>query len=83
MMKSRSVVRFWVEVAFGALSAALLASTLVWPDWIERLFAIAPDGGDGSAEWGWAITLSVVTLVCFLDAGRRWWQTLRMPPSSM
>ena len=82
MMKSRSAVRFWVEVAFGGLSAALLATTLVWPDWIERLFALEPDGGDGSAEWVWAITLSVVTLVCFLDAGRTWWQALRMPSAS-
>ncbi len=26
------------------------------PDWIERIFGLAPDGGDGSAEWGLAIS---------------------------
>ena len=82
--RSRSAVRFWIEVALGGLSAALLAITIVWPDWIERVFAIEPDGGNGSVEWGWgwAIVLAVATLVCCLDAGRTWWQTLRGAPAS-
>jgi len=71
-MTNRLPLRFWIETACGALSSAILALTLVWPDWIERGLGLAPDGGDGSAEWGWAIALAVVTLVLFVDAGRVW-----------
>ena len=34
----------------SALSVLLLVATLVDPQWIERWFDEAPDGGDGSAE---------------------------------
>jgi len=74
-MKNRLPLRFWIETALGAASAAVLAMTLVWPDWIERLFGLEPDAGDGSAEWGWAVAFAVATLVLFADAGRTWWRT--------
>jgi hypothetical protein len=67
-------LRFWVEIGLGSLSTFLLGLTLVTPDWIERLFALEPDGGDGSAEWGWALALSAATLILFIDAGRVWWR---------
>ena len=51
-MNSAAPLRSWVEMLMGGLSALVFAATLVWPDWIERLFGIEPDGGDGSAEWG-------------------------------
>jgi len=81
-MKSRLPLRFWVEAGLAAASAAVLALTLVWPDWIERSIDLAPDGGDGSAEWGWAIALAVVTLVFFVDAGRMWRRTVRASAAS-
>ena len=34
----------------SALSVLLLVVTVVDPQWIERWFDEAPDGGDGSAE---------------------------------
>jgi hypothetical protein len=61
--------RFWTEAALGLVSAALLALTLAVPDWIELLFGLAPDAGDGSAEWGLALTLAVLTVICFGSAG--------------
>ena len=76
-MKNRLPPRFWVETVLGAASAAVLALTLALPDWIERIFGLEPDGGDGSAEWGWAIAFAVATLVFFADAGRMWWRTAR------
>jgi hypothetical protein len=42
---------FWLEVALGTLTTALLVLTLAWPQWIELMFGIEPDGGDGSLEW--------------------------------
>jgi len=81
-MQSRRPQRFWVEIILGMASAALLAITLVSPDWIERAFDLAPDGGDGSAEWGWAAGFAIATLVCFVDAGHTWWQSAHVPRRS-
>ena len=81
-MKSRLPLRFWIESVLGTASAVVLATTLAWPDWIERIFGLEPDGGDGSVEWGWAIALAVGTLVCFADAGRTWWRTTRASAAS-
>jgi len=68
----RLTIRFWLEAALGVTSAALLALTLVLPDWFEVLFELEPDGGDGTAEWSLALTLAVVTVVAFVFAGRTW-----------
>jgi hypothetical protein len=78
-MQRRRPTRFWVEMTFGVASAALLAMTLAWPDWIERVLGLAPDGGDGSAEWGWTAGFAIATLVFFADAGRTWWRSARAP----
>jgi hypothetical protein len=42
--------RYYVELILGAASLLLLAVTLVWNDWIELVFKVDPDAGDGSAE---------------------------------
>jgi hypothetical protein len=70
--KRRSPLRLWLGAACGAMSAVLFAMTLVWPDWIERIFEVEPDGGSGATEWGWAIAFGVVALVCLGDAGLAW-----------
>jgi hypothetical protein len=70
--------RFWIEVALGLASAALTALTIVWPDWIERLFGFEPDGGDGSTEWGFALSLVIVTIMFSTLAGRTWWRHTRL-----
>ena len=33
------------------MGAALSVLTLVWPEWIEEIFGVEPDGGNGSLEW--------------------------------
>jgi hypothetical protein len=43
--------RFWGEAALGAASAVLLVLTLIWNDWIELVFRISPDEGNGAVEW--------------------------------
>jgi len=57
---------------FGVISAALFALTLWVPDWIERAFDLAPDGGDGSAEWGLAAAFAVASIVLVSDAALVW-----------
>jgi hypothetical protein len=59
--------RRWLMRAYWsacASSLALLALTLIDPQWIERWFEESPDGGDGSAErWlvgGCFLVLAVV-----------------------
>lgn len=44
-------VRFWVETGLAGLAAVLGGLTLLWPDWIEEVFGIDPDGGSGLVEW--------------------------------
>jgi hypothetical protein len=71
-MKRHLRVRFWVEAALAVISAACLALTLAWPQWIEGVIGLEPDGGDGSAEWGWTLALGVATVVCMASARRTW-----------
>lgn len=59
-------------------------------DWIERLFHIAPDGGDGSLEIGITVGIVVAVLIALTGAARllsivrRWRDTLRAstPPTA-
>ena len=52
-----------VETALAAASALLFLATAVWPDWIEAIFGVSPDGGSGVLEWLIAGGLLVVALV--------------------
>ncbi|QIG42002.1 ABC transporter permease [Nocardioides anomalus] len=57
-----SKLRFWVEVALSVLSGLALVLTLVWEEWIEEVFGVEPDGGDGSAEWLVFLVLAVLAV---------------------
>jgi hypothetical protein len=70
MMSSRVPTRVRVEVVLAAASAALGLVTLVWKDWIEVVFRVDPDHGDGSLEWWIVIGLLVVAVALF--ALSRW-----------
>lgn len=69
-------VRFWVETTLAGVSAACLALTAAWPQWIEDIFGLEPDGGDGSTEWRWALALGVATVVFIASARRTWKRSL-------
>ena len=43
--------RLRIEVALAVISAGLCALTLVFPEWIEELTGLEPDGGSGALEW--------------------------------
>src|SRR6266550_2200251 len=49
-MIAKAGVRFWAEVMLAVVTGALGALTLVWQEWIEAVFRVDPDGGDGSLE---------------------------------
>lgn len=66
-------IRFWIEAALGLLTAGLFVLTLITREWIELLFGIDPDGGDGSLEWAIVAVLLVAT-VAFVWLARVEWR---------
>jgi len=73
MARSR---RFRLEVGLAALGALLFVVTVAWPEWIEMIFGVDPDHGDGSLEW----LILGVTALCAIGASLRArvdWRALR------
>ena len=64
--------RFWATLTAGALSAFLLVLTLITREWIEVLFGVDPDGGDGSLEWGLVVGFALVAVTCLGWARVEW-----------
>jgi hypothetical protein len=75
-MRDKLPVRFWVEGAIAAVSAAMLALTLVSPQWLELYFGLSADHGDGSDEWGLTLFLLALTLALSWKARRTWSRTV-------
>jgi hypothetical protein len=65
----------WVETTLAGLSAVLLVATVIRPEWIELVFGVEPDGGDGSLEWFLAPGLLLVTITCSVLARATWRRT--------
>ena len=73
MEKFRALsARTRVDVVAAAVFGFLTLLTLVVPDWIEVVFKVEPDGGNGSLEWLIVAGMALVTLVCAVDARRTW-----------
>lgn len=68
--------RFWIETTLAALSAVLFLLTIIWKDWIEIVFGVEPDNGDGSAEWMIAVGTALVAII-FAVLARIEWRRLR------
>lgn len=64
--------RFWFEAAMAAITGCLLLITMVWPHWIETVFGLSPDGGDGSLEWLIISGMVLVTLAFTFMAHCEW-----------
>lgn len=69
-MAERLPKRIRVEMGLAVASAALALLTLIWKDWIEIVFRVDPDHGDGTAEWWVVAGLAVVAVAGF--ALSRW-----------
>jgi hypothetical protein len=59
-----------VETVVGALTGVLGLITLVWRDWIEAVFRVDPDHGNGEVEWLVVAVLAIVSITCFALARR-------------
>lgn len=66
---------FWVEAILAALTAILLVVTFFWNDWIEIIFRVDPDNGNGSFEKIIVGALLVVTLALIALASVEWRKT--------
>jgi hypothetical protein len=77
-IENRLPRRIWVEVVLGLISAAFLTLTILLPDWMEVLVGLAPDGGNGSAEWGIALSWAAASVLMFGFAGHTWWKHVRL-----
>jgi tetrahydromethanopterin S-methyltransferase subunit E len=64
--------RFWLESFFGSLTGVLAVITIFWHDWIETVFGVDPDKGNGSAEWLVVLVLLVITVALAVGARLEW-----------
>ncbi|CCK24698.1 putative membrane protein [Streptomyces davaonensis JCM 4913] len=60
--------RFWAETACAGLSAILAIMTAFTREWIELLFGVDPDGGNGSLESALVVLFAVAACVFGLVA---------------
>jgi hypothetical protein len=63
-------IRVWIKTVLATFGGALSLVTLAWPAWIEEIFGVAPDGGNGSLEWIIAFAFLGVGLGLGLQARR-------------
>jgi hypothetical protein len=64
--------RFYVEAILAVLSTGLFILTLISRNWIEIVFGIEPDEGNGSLEWLIVAVLFVVSAALIYLARRDW-----------
>jgi hypothetical protein len=50
-MVKRLRVRILLEAVIGGAAAGLAVLTLFFPDWIEEIVRVDPDGHNGFVEW--------------------------------
>ena len=64
--------RFWLESGLATVTGVLAVVTVFWHDWIEAVFGVDPDKGNGSAEWLAVVVLAVITVALIAGARLEW-----------
>lgn len=73
---------FWVEAVLSGLGTFLGLLTIVWHDWIEGVFGVDPDHGNGSAEWIAVVVLLVIGAGAGALARREWRRVHALPAAT-
>lgn len=73
-------LRRWISGVLAVVSTVLLVLTLIWPQWIEGIFEVEPDSGDGSAETLLAVGLAAVAVLSSVDTAWLWWRLRQTGP---
>jgi uncharacterized membrane protein len=55
-------MRYRLEVIAAAVTGLAAVLTAIVPDWIEEVFHIDPDGGNGAVEWLIVAALALATI---------------------
>jgi Mg2+ and Co2+ transporter CorA len=64
------MLRARIEIVLSALLGTATIVTALWPTWIEGLFGLDPDGGNGTAEWWIVAVLAAITVAAAALARR-------------
>jgi hypothetical protein len=64
--------RLRIEVGLAILSVLLFVATPLWPEWIEIVFGVDPDHGNGSIEWLIMELTAMSAVVAIFLAGTDW-----------
>jgi len=64
--------QFWAAFSCGVSSALLAIITVISREWIEFVFGVDPDGGNGALEWTIVLVTSAVAVVCLGWARLEW-----------
>ena len=64
--------RFWTLVGLACASLLLLLMTLLWKEWIELIFRVDPDQGNGHAEWLIVAVTGTATVIFAIGARIEW-----------
>ncbi|MER6784306.1 ABC transporter permease [Streptomyces sp. NPDC000658] len=67
-----------LESVAAAISVIVFVLTLLWRDWIERLFGVDPDQGSGALEWI-IVALAFCSAIIFGLLARSEWHRARVP----
>jgi hypothetical protein len=67
--------RFWLETGMAIVTGIVFVITLLWRDWIEIVFGVDPDQGNGTLEWLIVGTLLIVTITLLALASYEWRRT--------
>lgn len=74
-MIGKARARFWIEAGLATLTGILFIVTVISREWIEEIFKVDPDGGDGSLEWAIVAGLFAALLTLSLLARAEWRRT--------
>lgn len=71
-MPPRLRSRFWIESILASATGILAIVTIFWRDWVEAVFGVDPDHGNGSAEWAAVAVLALVAMLFAVGARIEW-----------